>query len=162
VTVTVSVRLNHAAIQALLLERVALIGVKVRNVARRRAPKLTGRLTTSLSSHAHGGGQVVYADIGTPLAYGLYQHEGTGVYAGGRPIRPKRARYMRFRPGRPVGPVQGGGRFRRGGSRGSGWVYAREVQGVPPNPFLTTALAAVVGVHPGTRIRQFRRSGRRG
>lgn len=154
-TVVVTVSLNHAEIQALLHRRVSLIGVKVQAVARRRAPRATGKLSGSISMSANAGGRAVYADIGTPLQYGLYQHEGTGIYATGRPIRPRRAKYMRFMPGRPVGPLQGGGKFTRGRRRsGPGWVFAKQVRGVPPNSFLTTALADVVGVHPGTRIRR--------
>lgn len=66
--------------------------------------------------------------VGTDLEYGLYQHEGTGIYGPrGRPITPVRRQFLKF-------PRKGG----------SGFVFARSVKGVKPTKFLTRALRKVV------------------
>lgn len=64
--------------------------------------------------------------IGSPLKYARFVHDGTGIYGPkGRPITPKRAKYLRFKP--------------RNGAR---FIYAKQVKGMRPNPFLKDALKA--------------------
>jgi hypothetical protein len=157
--VVVTVTLNQPEIYALLTDRIRRIGNKVQNVARRRAPKDTGALAVSLHTVVGAAPGFVFADIGSNLDYALWQHQGTGIYAGRGYIWPKRATMMRFKPGRQVGPVRGSGRFSRGRRNASGYVYARKVKGTPPNPFLVSALYSVVG--GSGRIRSFSRRGRR-
>jgi hypothetical protein len=65
------------------------------------------------------------------VRYARWVHNGTGIYGPRhRPIKPKRAKALRFK----------GRRFGK-----SGWVYARQVKGMKPNPFLEDALIAARG-----------------
>jgi hypothetical protein len=141
--VFVTVRLNHPEIVALLTDRAYRIGRRVHRLAQAYAPRESGRLASSLFVTAGTTGAHVFADVGTFLPYGLYQHEGTGVYAGRGMIRARPGKVMRFRPGRAVGPLRAGESHPPASARG--WVYARAVKGVPPNPFLVQALNDVVG-----------------
>ena len=157
----VSVDLHRPQITSLFLDRARRLGNNVQRGAQRRAPKRTGRLAASLYVQVLLMPGMVIAVVGTPLAYGEYQHEGTGIYGPtGRPIRARSGRVMRFVPGRPRGPVTGGGNFVsargrvRAGRRSGGLVYAREVRGVPGQPYLVDALYAAVG--PVSRIRRYR------
>lgn len=108
--------------------------VKVQNRAKRnleRAPRRidTGRLRSDIHIQMLIIDGHVVARIGFNVFYGLFVHDGTGVYGPrGAPITPKRAKYLRFRP------------------KGSkGWVYVKVVQGMKPNPFLQDALPAAKG-----------------
>lgn len=152
---TVDVDINRAEVYALLEDRAGRIGNRVAGVARRRAPKTTGRMAASIITVASTAPGFAYADVGSPLKYAIWAHEGTGIYAGRGPIRPTHSRVLRFRPGRSVGPIRPQGRFHRGASR-TGVVYAASVRGQVGSPFLTSALVAVVG--GGGRIRHFGRS----
>lgn len=158
--VVVTVSLNRPEIYALLTDRARRIGNKVQNVARRRAPKDTGALAGSLHVIVGAAPGFVFADIGSHLRYAIWQHQGTGIYAGRGYIRPRTARVMRFKPSRKAGPLMGSGLYQRGRRRATGYVYARKVKGTPPNPFLVTSLYSVVG--GSGRIRSFARRGRRG
>ncbi|MEU4675304.1 hypothetical protein AB0F91_47085 [Amycolatopsis sp. NPDC023774] len=66
----------------------------------------------------------------------MHLARGTGVYVGRGPIRPRNAKFLVFKP-KNMGPVRAGGR----GSRG-GYVFAKQVKGVPPSPYLLRALEA--------------------
>lgn len=126
------------------------LGRQVQRVAQRRAPSRTGRLATSIGVVVNSAPGFVYADIGTPLNYGLWQHEGTGIYGPtGHRIFPRRAKALRFTPGRSVGPVGGGGRFRRGHSNTSGVLLRYSVKGIPGQPFLVEALFDVMARRSG-------------
>lgn len=107
------------------------------NSARIEAPADTGHLRSSIQDQVFVQGLRVVGRVWTPLAYGLYQHQGTGVYAGRGPIRPRNGQYLVFKP-KNMGPVRAGG----GSSRHGGYVFAKQVKGVPPNPFLLRALEA--------------------
>jgi hypothetical protein len=64
--------------------------------------------------------------IGSPLKYARFVHDGTGIYGPkGRPITPKHAKYLRFKP-------KGAAHF----------LYVKQVKGMRPNPFLKDALKA--------------------
>lgn len=79
-------------------------------------------------------GRTVKAWVYTPLEYGLYVHEGTGVYGPkGQPIRPKRGRFLVFeaRNARTTAPGRGN------------LVFAREVRGQRPQRFLLESLQAM-------------------
>lgn len=145
---TVSVTLNRPEIATLLVGRARRIGQAVRRGAARRAPKESGRLAGSLFVVVGYVPGIVFAEIGTHLDYGLWQHEGTGIYAGRGMIRSKTGKVMRFKPGRRVGPLPKGVSHPSRAARP--WVFARAVKGLPPNPFLVQALNDVVG--PVARI----------
>lgn len=150
--VTVDVDLHRPAIYALLQNRVSRIGDKVRNVARRRVHSDTNALARSLHVIVGSAPGFVWADIGTPLHYGLWHHEGTGIYGRGSPIVPVRASVLRFRPGR-----KGASAREKARHLASPFVYRNSVAGQPGNPFLTSALRDVVG-SSGT-VRSFSKRG---
>lgn len=153
--VSITVELNRPEIYALLTDRARRIGNKVQNVARRRAPKDTGKLAASIYTVVGSAPGFVFADVGSGLKYAIWQHEGTGIYGSGRRIRPTRARVMRFKPGRTPGPLRGSGLFDRGPRKPQPWIYAASVKGQPGSPYLVSALADVVG--GAGRVRQFGR-----
>ena len=63
--------------------------------------------------------------VGTPVRYARLVHDGTGLYGPrGAVIRPKKGRFLVFTP------------------KGGGVVFARQVKGMKPNPFLKNALPA--------------------
>ena len=86
----------------------------------------TGRLRASIHTAVVSRNGRPAVTVGTNVHYARWVHDGTGIYGPrGQPIRPRRARFLRFRP------------------RGSGkWVYAKQVKGMRPNPFLRNALSA--------------------
>jgi hypothetical protein len=89
----------------------------------------TGRLRASINTQLVVRGDRPIAIVGTNVRYARFVHDGTGIYGPrGRVIRPKRRKFLRFRP-------KGTGR----------WVYARKVRGMRPNPFLANALVAAKG-----------------
>lgn len=140
---TTNVDLNHAEIAALLLARAEQLGSRVHRFAQAYSPRESGRLAGSLYLRVRYRPGLIYAEVGTSLAYGMYQHEGTGIYAGRGLIHAKTRRYMKFRPGRFRGPLVKGAEHPARANRP--FIYARTVKGVPPNPFLVQALTDVVG-----------------
>lgn len=138
--VSYSHRLDLGAVRALLsdptggvvrdlLRRGLLVETQAkRNLGGVGGPKRidTGRLRASIASqvvHRNGLPAVI---VGTNVNYALAVHSGTGIYGPkGTPIRPRRAKRLRFRPK---------------GSRK--YVYARQVKGMRPNRFLANALTA--------------------
>lgn len=140
VAVTWSHRLDLGAVRAILsapngavvrdlLRRGLLVETQAkRNLGGIGGPKRidTGRLRASIATqvvHRNGLPTVI---VGTNVNYARMVHDGTGIYGPlGRPIRPRRAKRLRFRP-------KGSRRF----------VYARQVKGMRPNRFLANALTA--------------------
>lgn len=155
---TVTTRLNRPAISQFLYTDAGPItrgarrlGQKVQREAKFLAPKDSGRLASSIGVVVGVAPGFVYAEIGSRLHYALWRHEGTGIYGTGRPIRPVRAKFMRFQPRRAAGRVANPNR---------GFVYARTVKGTPGKPYLVSALTHVMGAH--ARIRAFQGRSRRG
>jgi len=109
---------------------------RVTNLAKAGAPVDNGKLRASITSSVSTRGKRVVGRVWTPLKYGLWQHEGTGIYAGRGRIYPKTAKVLVFRPRK--------GRPQRRGARGSKGpvVFAKSVKGVPPKPYLVEALEA--------------------
>lgn len=116
-------------------------GLVVADEAKERAPYRTGKGRRSIHTRPLKDGigvEVVVPPIdGVP--YLFYQHEGTGIYGPrGSPIVPVRAKLLRF----TVRTVRVS---KTGNARsGSQVVYARQVRGVPPNPFLLDAFHATL------------------
>jgi len=140
--VTTFQRINLAGIRTLLTSPAGGVvkdlmrrGLRVESAAKRNISGLgnsgprrvdTGRarasITTSLVSR---GGQPAVV-VGSNVEYIRYIHDGTGIYGPRRrPIRPHGHQFLRFRP--------------KGGRR---YVYAKQVKGMRPNPFLLKALPA--------------------
>ena len=89
----------------------------------------TGRLRASIHTALIFRNGAPCASVGTNVYYGIWVHDGTGIYGPRhQPIKPKRAKRLRFRP--------------HGKSR---YVYAKQVAGIRPNPFLRNALPAARG-----------------
>ena len=86
----------------------------------------TARLRSSIRTVPGQDNGAPVVRIGTAVHYARWVHSGTGIYGPlHRPIRPTRARFLRFRP-------KGSTRF----------VYARSVKGMRGNAFLADALSA--------------------
>ncbi|MFC8124439.1 HK97 gp10 family phage protein [Streptomyces sp. NPDC057302] len=127
------VRLNHAEINRLLygsggpvVREVTRVARLTQQNARALAPGDSGVLKASIkvTVFAQPGRQRVHARIGSTLDYAIYQEEGTGIYGPkGTPIRPKRGKYLRFKPK---------------GARG--FVFAKSVRGSRAHHYLVTAL----------------------
>lgn len=83
----------------------------------------TGALSASLFARVVHRGGVPIGQVGTPLRYGFWLDQGTGIYGPRHtPIVPVRAKYLRFttRTGRVV--------------------YAKSVRGIRPTKFLRNSL----------------------
>lgn len=94
----------------------------------------TGRLRSDIHAELviYNGKPAVR--VGTNVAYARFVHDGTGIYGPrAQMIRPKSKKILRWKA--------------RSGQRSSkgGYVFAREVRGMRPNPFLTNALSAARG-----------------
>lgn len=115
-----------------LLRRGLLVETQAkRNLGGVGGPKRidTGRLRASIATVVVHRNNTPAVLVGTNVNYARYVHNGTGLYGPRHaPIRPRRAKFLRFKP--------------RGSKR---WVYARQVKGMRPNPFLTNALPAARG-----------------
>lgn len=129
----VNIQINHAAVRALFTDPHGAVadellrrGNNVATLAKKYCPVNTGHLRASISAKlVQFNGQVAVI-VGTNVNYGMYQHEGTGIFGPyGTPIVPVNASYLRFRP-------KGSTEF----------VYAKEVRGTPPTFFLKRALPA--------------------
>lgn len=111
---------------------------RVLNAARRLCPVDEGKLKNSITREFRQEGAVVIARVGTNVSYALWVHEGTGIYAGKGPIRPVRARALRW----PVKNNTGQGRRRYRGGATAQYAFAKSVKGSPGRPFLRNALDA--------------------
>lgn len=86
----------------------------------------TGQTRASINTRLVTYRTLPAARVGSPLRRATWIHGGTGIYGPRRqPIRPTRAKRLRFKP--------------KGGNR---VVYAKSVEGMKANPFLTDALSA--------------------
>lgn len=116
-------------------------GNRVLNAARRLCPVDEGRLRSSLAVEMRSVRGAPAARIGSNLPYAIFVHEGTGIYAGRGPIKPVRAKVLRW-----AGKNNsGGGRRRYRGGATAGYVFARQSKGSPGRPFLRNALPAATG-----------------
>jgi hypothetical protein len=128
--------INQAERRQLLFGRAGPVVRKVtadtrrcQSYARVYAPVDQGPLRSSISADVQTGearGEV-RGTVGSRLPYAIWQEDGTGIYGPrGVPIRPKRARFLRFIP-----------------KGGNDYVFARQVRGVRPQRYLRRALALV-------------------
>lgn len=129
------VTLNQAALEAFLrspqgpvFKEVASYTRRVHNRARQEVGVDSGRLRSSLSHTMNVDGNRVVGRVGSVVAYARFHHDGTGIYGPtGRPIRPKNSSHLVFHP------------------KGSKvLVFATQVKGSKPNPFLVRALVETV------------------
>lgn len=135
-TVNVRFELDTRALRTLLKSPTGPViaelnnrGRRVQNGAKRRVRVDTGRLRSSIVVTNGTLDDLPAVFIGTNVKYAEYVHQGTGIYGPRRaPIRPKNSKFLVFKPR---------------GSRVT--VFARQVRGVRPNPFLRDALADAGG-----------------
>jgi hypothetical protein len=128
--------INNAEMSRLLYGRTGPVVRKVtadtrrcQAYARAYAPVDQGPLRSSITAdiQADEGRSEVRGRVESRLPYAIWQEEGTGIYGPrGVPIRPKRARFLRFIP-----------------KGGNDYVFARQVRGVRPQRYLRRALALV-------------------
>lgn len=138
--VRINITLNEPEIERLLrspdgdvANMVRRVADRTANIARANAPVDDGPLRASIRVSMEYGGRTVKARVYTNLHYGIYVHEGTGIYGPkGRPIRPKRGQYLVFEARNARTTPRGGGTM----------VFAREVRGQRPNRYLLNALRA--------------------
>lgn len=109
-----------------VVRRIEDVTRRTANAARVFVPVDKGVLRGSIREIIIIRGQLVVGRVFTPLAYGRYQHDGTGEYAGKGPIMAKPGKVMVFVP-------KGGGPT----------IYTTRVKGVPPTKFLLRALVLV-------------------
>lgn len=110
------------------------IGRRTVNQAKRNVKVDDGHLRASIDHSLTVSSRRVTMRAGSPLDYGLYLHEGTGLYGPKRRvIRPVSAKFLRFEVKGP-GP---GGRVPAKGRRAV--VFAKFVRGVKPDKWLVRA-----------------------
>jgi len=130
--VSITTRLNEREIDASVRHHVARAVRRAQRRTRDRAKAEltnagrvdTGRLRNSIVSEVvEPAGLVLRGKVVADADYSYFVHQGTGVYGPrGRPIVPRRARVLRWRP------------------RGSAaFVFRPEARGVEPTPFLQRA-----------------------
>jgi hypothetical protein len=135
--VTTRVKLNQAAIDQLLrggtgpvVRLVDTLTRRTANAGKRNCKVDEGHLRDSVTPSVTTSASQVRGRVGTPLDYGYWLHEGTGVYGPrGAPIRPIHRKYLRFE-------VKSGTAAR--GRRPV--VFAKQVRGVPGDKWLLRAL----------------------
>jgi hypothetical protein len=103
---------------------VGSVARKTEALAKANARVDTGRGRASGNHSVTNVGPLVVGRVAFSAKHMLYQHEGTGIYAGRPPIRPKKAKVLVF---------QVGGRT----------VYARQVRGIRGDKFLVKAFIVV-------------------
>lgn len=100
------------------------VAERTARAARSRAPVDSGRLRNSIRVRSHATASQFKAWVYTNVEYSVYVHEGTGIYGPrGRPIRPRRGRFLAWED-----------------PNGGGMIFAREVRGQRPQPYLLDAL----------------------
>ena len=141
-------KLNPAELNALLRSPSGPVAAevvrrsnRVLNKARRLCPVDEGRLRSSLAYEIRQDKGDIVGRVGTNLDYGLFIHEGTGIYAGKGPITPKKGKYLRW----PVKNNSGQGRRRYKAGATAQYAYAKKVKGVKGRPYLRDALDAANG-----------------
>lgn len=117
-------------------------GTRVLNEAKRLCPVDNGRLRSSLKMQIRRIDKVPVAVVGTNLQYGLYVHEGTGIYGPRKtPIVPVNKRVLSWLPKRQVTRSY----IDKNGKRRNVYakrvrVFAKQSRGSRPVPFLRDAL----------------------
>lgn len=110
---------------------------RVQNRAKRNVKVDEGNLRNSVDRTVGVFGSRVIGRVGTGVIYGLYLHEGTGIYGPkGAPIRPVRRQFLRFEVKSGTAAV---------GSRPV--VFAKSVKGVRGDKWLVRALSVVPYPH---------------
>lgn len=100
---------------------------RVRTEIVRRNKVRTGRMRAGWATRITTRGDQVVGEVYNDVFYTDYHVWGTGIYGPrGVPIRPTTRRFMRFQTSRS----------------GGDWVYAEEVSGIRPDPWVREGLRA--------------------
>lgn len=121
-----SIKFNEAELRKLLESDNGAVGRAVARAAGKTRDRAkvnvgrygrvdTGTMRNSIRSQELTGRSGVWYEVGTDVAYAIYQHEGTKAHG------PRRAKLLRFKSGSTI-------------------VFAKRVAGVSPAPFLKDAL----------------------
>lgn len=142
----IDVNLSNAALLRLLrspngpvADIIRRRGERVLNKAVETCPADTGELRNSLRLVMRVSAQGPYAQVGSNEKYAIFVHEGTGVFAGKGPIRPRSARVLRW-PAVNNRYRQTGGPRRYASGATAQYNYAPQVAGMPGRPWLREAL----------------------
>jgi hypothetical protein len=158
--VSVTVRTNDAAMMNFLygatgamVPLVTLWGEEIRSVSVRTAPRRSGLLANSHTVRVGIVPGFAFATISANTNYAYFVNRGTGIHGPkGRIIKARKGKVFAFEGSGAHGPVRAGGTRQSGGL-----VFARSTKGSPANPYLETALHAVMDGVPGVRYRRFKR-----
>lgn len=105
--------------------------IRVESAAKKNISKTpkrvdTGRLRASITWEMRTINGVPTVRVGTNVKYARFVHDGTGLYGPKHAyIYPKAKKFMRWK---------------KKGTKG--YIYAKRIKGMKPNPFLTNALKA--------------------
>lgn len=120
------------------------LGREIANRARVNCPVDEGRLRSSITHLVTTTPTGATVRVGSPLAYARWRHEGTGLFGPHHTrIVPVTAKALKFRAGRPIGPLPAGASHLPKHRRA--FVFAKSVRGIPGSPYLTQALEDVFG-----------------
>ena len=125
------VRINRSAYNTMLYRSTVTIlmqyGRQVEFYSKKFAPHDTGYLRSDITTtFMPSGAGVPKVHVGSGLDYGLYQHEGTGIYGPrNRPIKPKHSKFLVFT------------------DKYGNLVFAKSVRGAKPTRYLYRALKQV-------------------
>lgn len=128
----VKITMHHGAINELLRSPTGPVHRKVSSVVRKtealavsKAPVDEGRLRNARTSSVTDQGARLVGRVEFTADYAIAVHEGTGIYGPNhRPIKPTHGKFLVFR------------------GRDGSLVFARQVKGMRPRPFLVDALKA--------------------
>lgn len=123
-------------------------GVRVQSRARRNLSGVTGSgprrvntglLRASITVKLIPQPKDLAVRVGTDVVYARWVHDGTGLYGPQHKlIKPRKARVLVFKS-KVYGAKKG---------KYAGWVFAKSVKGMKPNPFLKNALSAADAKNP--------------
>jgi HK97 gp10 family phage protein len=110
----------------------------VADAARLKVPVQTGRLQTSITSNVAEEAGIIKGEVGSNVIYAPYVELGTGIYGpAGKPIRPKNKKILAWVSSGPRPTTPDG--WKKAVLEGRA-VFAKEVKGMRPRPFLMPAL----------------------
>jgi HK97 gp10 family phage protein len=115
------------------------VGQAITAEAKRRCPVDEGTLRASITHVTKTSKTTATVVVGSPLPYAEYFHTGTGIYGPkATPITPTTRKALKFKWDGPG--VNSRAKDKRG------YVFAKSVKGMKPDPFLADAIESVMGI----------------
>jgi len=126
----------------------ARTGNQIQNAAKDLCPVDRGRLRQSIRYEVRREGNNPTVVVGTNVQYAIYIHEGTGIHGPRKtPIRPVNKKFLAWKMRNTSGSKSRYVRKRGKNNKGKiQYVFAKEVQGIRPRPFLLNALKFVLRI----------------